>query len=484
MTATVIQSQRREGERMGTSDAPRQRHRRIHRSRRRRAAIAAATAFALITAMSGCAGFGNLGNKSGVTTITLASVNNPQMQDLAELVPKFNRQHPNIKVNVIMMEENDLRNATTKDVATKGGQYDVMTVGNYEVPMWGENNWLADVTDRAKSDRSYDVDDFFTSVRQSVSYKKHMYAMPFYGESSFLMYRKDLFRRAGLKMPDHPTWKQVAALAKKLDKPKSDRSGICLRGKPGWGEMFAPLTSVVNTFGGQWYDMDWNAQVNAPGFRKAVNFYADTTRKYGERDPASFGFTECLNLFQQKRAAMWYDATSAAGTLETKDSPVAGKVGYAPAPVAKTQQSGWLWSWNLGVNAHSKHQKAAWKFVKWATSKQYLKTVAKKHGWAQVPPGTRKSLYANPRYKKVSSEFADLTAKTMRSVNPEKPGIKPQPWTGIQFVGIPEFQDVGTRTSQEIANAQAGRQSIDQALQNGQKIAQIAGETQQQQAGK
>ncbi|SDT14199.1 ABC transporter substrate-binding protein [Microlunatus soli] len=457
--------------------------RRIPRPPRRRPGVlAVAIALCLALSVSGCAGFGNLGNKPGVTTITLASVNNPQMQDLAQLLPEFNRTHPNIRVNVIMMEENDLRNATTKDVATRGGQYDVMTVGAYEVPIWAKNKWLTDITDRTTADSSYDVEDFFPPVRASSTYNDRLYAAPFYGESSFLMYRKDLFEKAGLTMPDHPTWQQVADLAAKVKKPADDRAGICLRGKPGWGEMFAPLTTVVNTFGGQWFNTNWDAQVDKPGFTDGVQFYVDTILKSGERDPASFGFTECLNLFQQGRAAMWYDATSAAGTLEADGSPVAGKVGYVAAPTDKTEEAGWLWSWNLAINAESQHKDAAWEFVKWATSKDYQQLVADKFGWTRVPPGTRQSLYENPQYKKASSAFAGITAETLSKVNPTQPGLEPQPWTGIQFVGIPEFQDVGNQTSQEIADALAGRQTVDEALAKGQDIAQIAGDVQKREA--
>jgi sorbitol/mannitol transport system substrate-binding protein len=442
---------------------------------------AAAVVVSLALSVSGCAGFGNLGNEPGVTTVTFASVNNPQMQDLAALLPEFHAEHPDIKINVIMMEENDLRNATTKDVATRGGQYDVMTVGAYEVPIWAQNGWLTDVTERAESDTEYDVDDFFDPMRESVSLEDRMYAAPFYGESSFLMYRKDIFEEAGLTMPEEPTWQEVADLAAQAE--EGDRAGICLRGKPGWGEMFAPLTTVVNTFGGQWYDMNWNAQVNAEGFREGVQFYVDTIKESGERDPASFGFTECLNLFQQGRAAMWYDATSAAGTLEADGSPVAGKVGYVAAPTVETEQSGWLWSWNLGINAESEHPDAAWEFVSWATSKQYQELVAEEYNWAQVPPGTRQSLYDNPDYQEASGAFADITAQTLSEVDPKQPGVDPQPWTGIQFVGIPEFQDVGNRTSQEIADVLAGRSTVQEALDRGQEIAQIAGDVQKKEAG-
>jgi sorbitol/mannitol transport system substrate-binding protein len=444
--------------------------------RRRLGIVGMGVSFTL--ALSSCAGFGNLGTDPGVTTVTVATVNNPQMQDMAQLLPEFNKLHPDIKINMIFMEENDLRNAATKDVATQGGQYDIMTVGAYEVPIWGANRWLVDLTDLAAKDPSYDVNDFFQPVRDGVSVDGRLYAVPFYGESSFLMYRKDLFEQAGLTMPERPTWDQVAQFAQKLKDPAADRAGICLRGKPGWGEMFAPLTTMVNTFGGQWYDTNWTAQVNQPGFTNAVQFYLDTLKAGGEADPVSFGFTECLNLFSQDRAAMWYDATSAAGSVESSDSKVAGKVGYVRAPIKETENSGWLWSWNLGINAESDSKDQAWEFLKWATSKDYAKLVGSTLGWSKTPPGTRKSTYQIPEYVQAGGEFAPLTAQIMSEVNPKQPGVKPQPWVGIQYVTIPEFQDVGNQTSQLIADSIAGRRPLNVALNQGQKIAERAGENQ------
>lgn len=303
--------------------------------------------------------------------------------------------------------------------------------------------------------------------------------MPFYGESSFLMYRKDLFEKAGITMPERPKWQEVAEFARKLHDPSKEMTGICLRAKPGWGEMFAPLTTVINTFGGQWFNMDWQAQVNSPAYTQAVQFYIDTLAESGEGDPVSFGFTECLNVFSQGNAAMWYDATSAAGSVEDpKNSKVAGQVGYVRAPVMETKDSGWLWSWNLGINAESKHKDAAWTFVQWATSKEYAKLVGSQLGWSRTPPGTRKSTYEIPEYIKAGGEFAPLTAAIMNEVNPKQPGVDPQPWVGIQYVTIPEFQDVGNQTSQLLADVIAGRRPLNLALDQGQKIAQRAGDAQ------
>ncbi|MBI5160302.1 MAG: sugar ABC transporter substrate-binding protein [Micrococcales bacterium] len=426
--------------------------------------------------LSGCAGAGAGNTSGGKTTLTLATVNNPQMKDMEELKGEFEKKYPDISVKFIQMEENDLRDAVTKDVATKGGQYDIVTVGAYEVPIWAKNGWLSDLT-QATSSKSYDVNDLFPPVRAGLTSGGKLYAVPFYGESSFLMYNKDIFAKAGLTMPERPTWDQVATMARQLKTPTQD--GICLRGKPGWGELFAPLTTVVKTFGGNWYDSKWNATVDDAKFSAASQFYVNLVRDAGEADPVSFGFTECLNNFSQGKSAMWVDATSAAGSVEDpKASPVAGKVGYARSPVKETKESGWLWSWNLAIPATSKKKDAAETFVKWATSKDYQKLVGQKLGWSRVPPGARTSTYSIPQYQKAASAFAPITKQIMESVDPKNPGVEPQPYTGIQFVSIPEFQDIGNQVSQDMAEVFAGRSQLAPVLAKGQKLAQAAGDKQ------
>jgi sorbitol/mannitol transport system substrate-binding protein len=445
-------------------------------TRRRVALLGIATASVLV--LSACAGAGGSGggDSGGKVTLTLATVNNPQMKDMESLKDSFEKDNPDITIKFVQMEENDLRDSVTKDVATQGGQYDVVTVGSYEVPIWAGNDWLSDLTSLAGDDEDYDVDDLMPPIREALTVDDSLYAVPFYGESSFLMYNKDMFAAAGITMPDNPTWDEVATYAKQLK--TADTAGICLRGKPGWGELFAPLTTVVQTFGGNWYNEDWEAEVDSPEFTEATQFYIDLVTEAGQPDPVSSGFTECLNLFSQGNAAMWYDATSAAGSLEDAASPVAGKVGYVHAPVKETAESGWLWSWNLAIPKTSKHQDAAWTFVSWATSKEYQQLVGTELGWSRVPPGARQSTYELPEYQEAASAFAGITNDVMNSVNPEQPGVDPQPWVGIQYVTIPEFQDIGNQVSQDLADVFAGRSELAGVLKSGQELAQMAGDKQ------
>lgn len=107
-------------------------------------------------------------------------------------------------------------------------------------------------------------------------------------------------------------------------------------------------------------------------------------------------------------------------------------------------------------------------FVAWATSKEYTELVASKEGWANVPPGTRTSLYANPEYQKVP--FAKMTLDSINSADPTHPTVDPVPYTGVQFVAIPEFQGFATATGQQFSAALAGTTSLDDALKNAQDL--------------
>jgi sorbitol/mannitol transport system substrate-binding protein len=366
----------------------------------------------------------------------------------------------------------------TKDVAAGGGQYDVVMIGPNDVPTWSKNKWIDDLTADAAGDPAYDVADILKPIRDALTSDGKLYAVPFYGESSFLMYRKDLLTAAGQTMPANPTWDQVAAIAKAVKAKNPGVAGICLRGKTGWGENLAPLDTVVNTFGGQWFNSKWDAQLTAPAFEAATNFYVNLIKDAGEPGAANNSFNECANSMMQSKSAMWYDATVGASVIDDpKTSKIAGKLGFAPAPVNKTKASGWLWTWSLALEHSSKHKAAAWTFMDWATSKTYLNYAGQKLGWAAVPPGSRASLYANADYQKAAADFAKQTLDSISSVDPNHPGVDAQSWNGIQYVGIPEFADLGTKVSSEITAAIAGQESVADALKKSQGYAQAVGDT-------
>jgi sorbitol/mannitol transport system substrate-binding protein len=398
-------------------------------------------------------------------TVTICTVNNPDMIELKKLSPKFEEKNPDIKLNWVILEENVARQRITTDVSTGSGQFDIVFIGLYETPIFAKRGWLRPMENLPAD---YDIEDVFKSLRDGLSYQGKLYALPFYGESSMLMYRKDLLEQKGLKMPEQPKYEDVKKIADALtDKAKGDY-GITLRGKPGWGENMGFIDTLINTFGGTWFDTKWNPTVDSPEWKKAITFYIELMKADGPPGASANGFNENLTLMAGGKAAMWIDATVAGGFLENpKESQVAGKMGYAPSPIEATPNgSHWLWSWTFAIPKAAKQAEAAEKFAVWATSKDYIKLVAEDIGWPGVPPGTRKSTYDNPEYQK--SPFAAATLQAMQSADPTNPCIKPVPYTGIQFVLIPEFQSFATVVGQNISGALADKLTVEQALKDSQ----------------
>ncbi|PXY25950.1 sugar ABC transporter substrate-binding protein [Prauserella coralliicola] len=442
--------------------------------RRRRGRLSAVLLSALLL-VTGCAGAGAIG--AGTQTLVIAIVANPQMNDAIALSDRFEREHPGIELKFVSLPENQARAKITASTATQGGEFDVVMISNYETPQWAANGWLENLQPYIDSSEGYDADDFIPSIRQSLAHEGSMYAVPFYGESSFLAYRKDLFDQAGLTMPENPTWQQIADFAARLHDPANGIAGICLRGKPGWGESLAPFTTVVNTFGGRWFDRNWNAQLTSPEFKAAANFYVNLVREHGETGASSAGFSECGTRYGQGQAAMWYDATVMAGTNEDPaSSTVAGKSGYVAAPVDKTDASGWLYTWSLAMPKVTENKQAAWDFMRWMTDKRFVQTVGEEFGWNRVPPGCRQSTYDIPEYREAAKAYAQPTLDGIRDASQDKTMTEPVPYPGIQFVGIPEFQDLGTRVSQQLSAAIAGQKSVDEALEQAQEYAETVGQ--------
>ncbi len=401
------------------------------------------------------------------TTITVATVNNGDMVRMQGLMDDFNTKHPDIKVEWVTLEENVLRQNVTTDIATGGGQYDVITIGTYEVPIWGKQGWLASLNDLPAE---YDVDDLLPAIRGGLTVDGNLFASPFYGESSMVMYRKDLMDAAGMAMPDAPTWADIEKAAAAMNKPEEEVYGICLRGKAGWGENAAFITAMSNSFGARWFDENWVPQFDQPEWKATIDFYLNLMTKYGPPGASNNGFNENLTLFQQGKCGMWIDATVAASFVTNpKDSTVADKVGFALAPDNGLGKRGnWLWAWSLAIPASSQKQDAAKTFINWATNKDYLALVASKEGWANVPPGTRTSLYANEEYAKVP--FAKMTIDSINAADPSAPTVKPVPYVGVQFVAIPEFQGIGTTVGEIFSAALAGQKTADEALAEAQSV--------------
>ncbi|WP_298905076.1 sugar ABC transporter substrate-binding protein [uncultured Aliiroseovarius sp.] len=419
-------------------------------------ALRAATAISLIAAAG----------SASAETITIATVNNGDMIRMQGLTDDFTAKTGH-EVEWVTLEENVLRQRVTTDISTKGGAFDIMTIGMYETPIWGANGWLVALDNLSEG---YDAADILPAMAGGLSHDGTLYAAPFYGESSMIMYRTDLMEKAGLDMPKDPTWTFIREAAAAMTDRDNEINGICLRGKAGWGEGGAFITAMSNSFGARWFDMDWNAQFDSEAWANTVNFFKDTMDESGPAGYATNGFNENLSLFQQGKCGMWIDATVAASFVTNpNDSTVADKVGFALAPDnGLGKRSNWLWAWALAIPAGTQKQDAAVQFIEWATSKDYIELVASKEGWANVPPGARVSLYENPNYQAVP--FAQMTLDSILSADPNNSTVEESPYVGVQFAAIPEFAGIATEVSQEFSAAYAGQQTVEEALAKAQAL--------------
>lgn len=409
-------------------------------------------------------------------TITVALVGNTEIERMAALAPDNFTTETGITVNFVVLDEQTLREVTTRDAGAGGESFDVVQIGMFEATQFAANGWLASLNDYAESSSNYDIDDLMPAVRDGLSVDGQLYASPFYAESSLMMYRQDVLDAAGLTMPDAPTWQEVADIARQID--TDDMAGICMRGQPGWGSLGATFTTMLNTFGGTWWEANpdgsiGDAQVDQPEFAEALNFYVDLLNDAGPDNPGSSNVNDCLTLYNSGQVAMWYDATVLASFIEADGAPFQGRNGFALAPTKETDSSGWLWAWGLAIPVSAANQDAAWEFINWATSAEYQQLVADTNGWLSVAPGTRQSLYANPNYQAAAEPFVQTTRDALLTAPVNNPGTTPRPGQpGVQFVGVPAFPQVGTECTDLFSSAISNEISVDEALATCQQIAQ------------
>ena len=403
-------------------------------------------------------------------TINIALANNPISQALSKLA-KEKYKAAGVTVNIAVLPENDLRQKLTTEASTGGTSYDMFFIGPYEAASWAKNGWLENLEPYFKAMpagelAAYDRPDLIQGMVGSLAVDGQSFALPFYGESSFIMYNKDLFAAKGLAMPDEPTWDQIYELAKKINDPANGIVGMTMRGAPGWGMSGAPFVTIVNAFGGKFYDMNWNATVDTPEQRAAWAMYKNILRDAGQPDILSYTYNECIALMQSGKAGIYYDATSIAPALEGAESKVQGKVGYAMAPHQKmTTNTSWLWNWAMGINPKSSDakKKATFDFMVWATSKEYAKmSVDLDPTGSSTPPAARTSTYALPAYSK--TPYAAMTVKALKAMDFTKPTIDPVPYVGLQYIAIPEFADAGTQMTQFLADYVVDKITLDEAI--------------------
>ena len=393
-------------------------------------------------------------------SLTIAIVNNGHMINMQKVAEAYTKE-TGVALKWVSLEEGVLREQVTSDTATGGGQYDIINIGMQEAPIWGKAGWIEPLNFGA----DYDVDDILPAMREGLSYEGTLYAAPFYGESSMVMYRKDLADAAGVSIKDNDSWDNITKAAAAMHNPDKGVYGACLRGKPGWGDNAAFITTIANSFGARWFDKDMKPQLDSPEWKAAMTMYVNLLTKYGPPGSEGNSFNEILALYNEDKCGLWIDATIAASFLKNPN------VAYAQSPNAgNAVGANWLWAWAMAVPTGTKNTEEAKKFIEWATSKAYVQAVGNHpdFGWGKVPTGQRASTYALPEFKAVA-KFAEAEMKAIDSAAPGATELKP--YVGVQFVAIPEFPEIGSAAGQEFSAALSGAKTVEEALAAAQSAA-------------
>lgn len=404
-------------------------------------------------------------------TVSVAMLNNPICSKLADLTKEY-YEAEGVKIDFAILPENDLREKATLEASTGGTTYDIYFTGPFEASFWIDYGWsenlqpyIDNMTEEQKA--SFDLEDIFPNIRDSLADKEtgDLYALPFFGESSFFMYNKELFEQAGVEMPENPTWEEIYDLAVAVDDEEAGITGMTMRGAPGWGMSGAPFVTMVNAMGGQFYDMDWNATVDTPEQRAAWEMYKNILRDAGQDDIITYTYNECISLMTSGKCGIWYDATSNGPNLEGADSLIKDKVGYVAAP------SGWLWSWGMNMNPNSSDEKkqAAFDFMVWACSKDYVNLTLEVDSSGQfTPSGVRASTYELDEYKDLP--YAQATLDAMANSDFNHPCKNEVPYVGCQYIAIPEFPEAGDKMTENLAAYVTDDMTLDEAIADTQKV--------------
>ncbi|MBO1255757.1 extracellular solute-binding protein [Alteromonas sp. 5E99-2] len=416
-------------------------------------------------------GFFPSSQKSDLTTkLVIGAVDSIDILLLKEVSKLYEEQNPTVHLEWRLMNETTLRTRVLTDLALSDGQFDVMTIGAYETPIWAKQQWLTALENLPKS---YDIEDIVKPVRNVLSISGNFYGLPINAESSVLYYRKDLFLKAGLSLPIQFTYETLIEYSKQLHQIEDGVSGICLRGKPSWGESIALISTIAQSYGGTWFDSDWRPQLNTPQWKKALEVYILLTKNYGPAETSNKGFNELLTLFSSGRCAIWIDSSVAAGTLfNPNTSQVSEDVAVTKAPSGYlSAPSEWFWTWAFAIPTSSKHKLEATKFITWATSKEYIKHIARNKGIYSVPSGTRYSTY-DTRFSDIKVPYSAITLSTIEASGAKYQNSKAKPYLGIQYASIKEFPAIGNQVADLIDQVVREQLTVDEALKASQAIAE------------
>jgi len=323
------------------------------------------------------------------TTLRMVGANHPWQVAITPLLADFEAE-TGIKVEFESYGEDQLNQKLTTEFTAGSSDIDVfMQRPLQEARVMQMNGWYEDLT-ACVSDPDYDFEDFAAGAIGTETVNGVLTGIPIVTEQEVLYYRKDLLEEAGLAVPT--TLDELKAAAEALTDRDNEMYGFVARGQR--SPLVTQFSSFLYSNGGDWFDENRQATINAPEALAAIELYSTLLREYGPPGVLNMSWPQAVAVFAQGNAALYTDASSIyANLLDPELSMVADKTGVAVFPAGPAGSIMYnVTSWGLSMSSGSDNKEAACEFIKWATSKEIvLKTQSE-----GAVPGARESVWADP----------------------------------------------------------------------------------------
>jgi ABC-type glycerol-3-phosphate transport system substrate-binding protein len=401
------------------------------------------------------------------TEIAVAVIPASYFDNLIAIAPTFEAL-TGVKVRFEKVPPGQIRQKAMLDLSSKTATYATSATDPMYYPLYVSNKWIDPIdhylNDASLTDRAwFNNDDIFKAWRDANSYEGKPYAVPYDGEVTVQVYRKDLYDAKGLKAAD--TLDEFLKNAAAINDPANRVYGMALRGFAGAGQNMYIYPSLFREFGGEWFKGK-KVVVDSPEAVKALEWYVDAESKYAPPAVRNWNWPDIADAFSQGTLGCYIDAHSSASVLMNPEkSKVIGKIAYARWPKGPTgKRCTSIWNWGFPVNAalSDKQKKATWLFVTWAASAEtQARTSWKFNGPAKRTGLNRASLWKSPDFVAMTKDFGPNFVDAALTSLQQDTDVEWRP-------RVPQWPAIGDTMATAIQAALVGQKKPKQALDDAQ----------------
>lgn len=399
--------------------------------------------------------------------ITVAVIPASYFDNLGALIPQFEAL-TGVKVRIEKIPPGQIRQKAVLDLSSRTGNYATHAADPMYYPLYAANGWVEPLDQYLNDSKLTDPEwfnfsDIIEAWREADSIEGKPYGIPYDGEVTLQVYRKDLYDAAGLKPAE--TYDEMLSNAKALTHADDRQYGLALRGFAGAGQNMYIYPSLLRGFGGKWFDGQ-AIQVNSPEALEALKWYVNALSHYAPSAVRNWNWPDIADAFSQGSIACYVDAnTSEAVITNPTKSKVVGKVAYArwpKGPSGKRVTSIWNWGFPINAALSDAQKKATWLFITWAASAEtQARTSWLFDGPAKRSGLNRISLWQSPEFAEIKKSAGDNFIQASLDSLQNDTDVEWRP-------RVPQWPAIGDTMAVAVQSALVGEKTAEDALNEAQ----------------